>query len=330
MKIVITDHRFPNVDQERRAVEEAGGELVVGQVTEEDELMSLCRDADGVLAVRAPITRRVIEAMERCRVIVRYGIGVDTIDIPAATEFGIMVANVPDYCMDEVSDHTLALLLMLNRQTIPAIALAQRDRWNMASMPLLHRLRGQVCGLFGAGKIGALLARKVSALGMTIITYDPYLEEVRAREIGMKMVSFEELLSKADFLSMHAPLMEDTHHILGTESFGKMKSGAFVINTARGGLIDEAALISAIDQGRIAGAALDVLESEASVTPLRAALVNHPKIIVTAHTAWLSEEARNVLQERAIMQALACMRGERPYGLINRSIEQPRFVSVQG
>src|ERR1700720_3298864 len=156
MKIVITDHRFPNVDQERSAVEESGADLVVGQVTTEDEVAQLCRDADGVLAVRAQITKRVIAEMTRCRIIVRYGIGVDSIDIPAATERGIMVANVPDYCIDEVSDHALALLLMLGRQMIPAISLAKQERWVISKMPPVHRLRGQTCGLAGCGKIGSL------------------------------------------------------------------------------------------------------------------------------------------------------------------------------
>jgi D-3-phosphoglycerate dehydrogenase len=326
MKIVITDHRFPNVDQERRAVEESGADLVVGQVTAEDEVAELCRDADGVLAVRAPITKRVIAEMTRCRIIVRYGIGVDTVDIRAATERGIMVANVPDYCVDEVSDHALTLLLMLGRQVMPAISLSKDERWSMASMPALHRMRGMTCGLFGAGRIGSLLAAKVTALGMQVITYDPYLDERRGREMGMEKVSFDTLLDRSDFISVHAPLTDETHHIFGEATFKKMKDSSFIINTARGGLIDESALVAAIDSGTIAGAALDVLEFETGVTPLRSALVNHPKVIVTAHTAWLSEEARTTLQARAITQVLDCLRGERPYGLINRVIEHPRVI----
>ena len=330
MKIVITDHRFPNVDQERSAVEASGGELVVAQVTDESHLVDLCRDADGVLAVRAPITKRVIAEMRRCRIIVRYGIGVDTVDITAASERGIMVANVPDYCVDEVSDHALTLLLMLSRQVIVAMDLARQERWSMASMPSLRCLRGQVCGLFGAGKIGSLLARKISQLGMHVVTYDPYLDEPSALKMGMEKVSFDALLARSDFISVHAPLTEETHHIFGETTFGQMKQASFIINTARGGLIDESALIAAIDSGKIAGAALDVLEFETAVTPLRSALVNHPKIIVTAHTAWLSEEARTTLQARAIAQVLACLRGERPYGLINRVVEQPRTISKHG
>jgi D-3-phosphoglycerate dehydrogenase len=322
MKIVITDYRFPDVEQERRAVEDAGGTLVTGQAGNEEQVAKLCRDADGVLNARAPVTRRAIAAMERCRIIVRYGIGVDTIDVAAATERGIFVANVPDYCLDEVSDHALALLLMLSRQMIPSIALAREDTWPVARMPPLRRLRGQTCGLVGCGRIGSLLAGKVSALGMRVIIHDPYLSEERARDMGAELVSLDALLARADFISLHAPLTGETRNLFDAAAFSKMKKTASIVNTARGGLIDEAALLAALDAGQISGAGLDVVESETAVTPVRTALVIHPKIIVTAHTAWLSQQARATLQLRAIEQALACLRGETPYGLINRELSR--------
>ena len=320
MKVVITDHRFPNVEQEQRAVEEAGGKLVVAQITDEDQLAELCKDADGILTVRAPITRRVIEAMQHCRIIVRYGIGIDSVDIPAATERGIMVANVPDYCIDEVSDQALTLLLMLSRQMVPAISLAREEHWSISKMPNLHRLRGQTCGLAGCGKIGSLLAGKAAALGMHILIYDPYLTESRSREMGAELGSFDALLARSDFISLHMPLNDQTHHLFGEATFAKMKSTACIINTARGGLIDEAALLAALDSGRIFGAGLDVMESETSFTPTGRALVNHPKVIVTPHTAWLSDEARRTLQARAVEQVIACLKGETPYGIVNRTL----------
>jgi len=326
LKVVITDHRFSDVEQERRAVEAAGGQLVVGQATEEQQLIGLCRDADGVLNGRSKITAPVIAAMKCCRIIVRYGIGVDTIDIGAATARGIMVANVPDYCIDEVSDHALMLLLALSRQIVPSMALAKEDRWSLSKMPPLHRLRGQVCGLCGAGQIGSLLAGKVRQLGMHVVVYDPYLSESRAQEIGAEKVSFDALLARADFISIHAPLNDETRHLFDQAAFKKMKNTAFIVNTARGELVDEAALLAAVDTGEIGGAGLDVLEAEAEVTPLRQLLISNPKVIVTAHTAWLSEEARATLQARAVAQIIACLKGERPYGLINRSIERPRAI----
>jgi D-3-phosphoglycerate dehydrogenase len=320
LKIVITDYRFSDVEQERRAVEAAGGTLVTGQATTEEQVAELCEDADGILTARAPIGERAISAMKRCRIIVRYGIGVDTVDVAAATAHGIMVANVPDYCLDEVSDHALALLMMLSRQMLPAIALAKEDVWAVGKMPPLQRLRGQTCGLIGCWRIGSLLASKVQALGMSVIIHDPYLSEPRAREMGAELVSLDALLARADFISLHAPLNNSTHHLLGEAAFAKMKKNASIVNTARGGLVDEAALIAALDAGKIFGAGFDVVESETEVTPLRTALVHHLKIIVTAHTAWLSQQARALLQLRAIEQALACLRGETPYGLINREL----------
>ena len=320
MKIVITDYRFPDVEQERRAVEAAGGTLATGQATTEEQVADLCKDADGVLTARAPIGARAIAAMQRCRIIVRYGIGVDTVDVPAATARGIQVANVPDYCLDEVSDHALALLMMLSRQMISSIALAKEETWPVSKMPPLQRLRGQICGLIGCGRIGSLLAGKVKALGMSVIIHDPYLSEPRAREMGAELVSLDALLARADFISLHAPLNDATHYLLGEAAFSKMKKTAFIINTARGGLINETALLAALDAGKIFGAGLDVLESETTVTPIRSALVRHPKMIVTAHTAWLSQQARALLQLRAIEQALACLRGETPYGLVNREL----------
>lgn len=329
MKIVITDHRFPNVAAEQRAVESAGGTLVVGQVTDERSLIELCSHADGILTARAQITKRVIEAMACCKIIVRYGIGVDTIDIEAATSRGIAVANVPDYCVDEVSDHALALLLALNRQVRQGAALAQKDRWSTSDMPPLRRLRGQTFGLFGAGKIGLLLAFKVKALGMRVLACDPFLSEAVARSAGIERASFDDMLAAADVISLHAPLTSQTAHMFGASSFHSMKNSAFIINTARGGLIDEVALLDALDHGEIFGAALDVLESETAVTPVRVAIVNHPRIIVTPHIAWLSEEARCALQEKAIAQVLDCLQGNESYGMINRIAASGKSVPMR-
>lgn len=317
-KVAITDHRFPHLEAERRAVEEAGGRLEVGQAVNEGAVAELCRDADGVITARAPITRRVISTMERCKIIVRYGIGIDTIDLAAATERGIMVANVPDYCAEEVSDHAIMLLLALSRQVMPAVALAKEERWMLAKMPRLHRLRGQTCGLFGAGQIGSLVAAKAAAFGMTVIAYDP---GPHPRNVAIQWVSFDDLIERSDFISLHAPLNDQTRHLFGGLVFKRMKDTAFIINTARGGLIEESALITALDAGQIAGAGLDVVESESASSPERVTLANHPKVILTPHTAWLSEEARVDLQDHAAAQVIAGIRGERPYGLVNPAVK---------
>jgi D-3-phosphoglycerate dehydrogenase len=319
VKIVITDHRFPSIEREKLAVEAAGWDLVVGQAESEEQLIDLCSNADGVIAGRAKLTERVFAAMKQCRVIVRYGIGVETIDIPAATKHGIMVANVPDYCIDEVSDHALTLLLMLSRQVTQAMSIATAGPWSIKGLPPLHRLRGQTCGLFAFGRIGSLLARKVGQLGMRVVVHDPYVGNNRARELGVELTSFENLLQQSDFISLHAPLNAETHHAFGEVAFRQMKNSAFIINTARGGLIDAAALIASLNSGEIAGAALDVIEYEPPSTEW-AALANNPKVILTPHSAWLSEEARSAMQASAVAQVILCLRGEVPYGLINRSV----------
>ena len=319
LKIVITDYRFPDVEQERRAVEAAGGTLVTGQAANEDQVAELCRDADGVLTARAPITRRAISAMQRCRIIVRYGIGVDTVDVAAATERGILVANVPDYCLDEVSDHALTLLLMLSRQMISAIALAREDTWAVAKMPPLQRLRGQTCGLIGCGRIGSLLAGKVKQLGMSVIIHDPYLSEPRAREMGAELVSLDALLARGFYFAARAA--QHSHASSPRRSGLRQDEKNRVDHQHRARRTDRRSCASRRARcGKISGAALDVLESETAVTPVRSALVRHPKMIVTAHTAWLSEQARATLQLRAIEQVLACLKGETPYGLINREL----------
>lgn len=313
MKIVITDHRFPNIDQETLAANALGWNLTVGQATTEAELITLCQDADGVLAGRAQINKNVIAEMKRCRIIVRYGIGVETIDVAAASARGIMVANVPDYCIDEVSDHALALLLLISRQIIAAMTLAAKQPWSIAKMPPLHRLRGQVCGLFGFGRIGSLLARKVQPLGMRVVVHDPYLQAKQAANCGVELCSFDDLLELSDYISLHAPLTSETHHRFGEAAFAKMKSTASIVNAARGELIDQDALLAALDSGQIAGAALDVLDSTAAA----ASVLNHPRIILTPHSAWLSEEARTTLQASAVAQVIAALKGEKPYGLLN-------------
>lgn len=315
MKVVITDHRFPNIDQETRSINAMGWNLVVGQAATEDELVALCQDADGVLAGRARINKKVIVEMKRCRVIVRYGIGVETIDVAAASARGIMVANVPDYCIDEVSDHALALLLLMSRQIIAAMALAAKQPWSIAKMPPLRRLRGQVCGLFGFGRIGSLLARRVLTLGMRVVVHDPYLQEKRAVDCGVEQCSFDDLLERSDYISLHAPLTSETHHRFGEAAFAKMKPTVGIINCARGELINQDALLAALDSGKIAGAALDVMDSTAAA----ASVINHPKIILTPHSAWLSEEARTNLQASAVAQVIAGLKGEKPYGLVNHN-----------
>jgi D-3-phosphoglycerate dehydrogenase / 2-oxoglutarate reductase len=290
---------------------------VVGQAHDEDTLIELCRDADGILTHRAPMSARVIDRLERCKIISRYGIGYDSIDIDAANRNEIMVTNVPDYCTDEVSDHTIAMILMFARGIIPSAGIARSEKWTLEGLPKLQSLRGRICGLVGLGKIGLAVAAKAQALGMGVLGYSRNLNERALEGTGITPTSLETIFRQSDYISLHTPLNEATRHLINKETLAIMKSTATIINTARGGMIDEESLINALNNGALNGAGLDVLESEGAVTPTRRALVNHPKAVVTAHTAWYSEDARAALQYKTCEQVVVALKGERPYSVVN-------------
>lgn len=290
---------------------------MVGESLDEDALLNLCRDADGIIANRAEISARVIDQLDRCKIISRYGIGYDRVDVDAASRKGIMVTNVPDYCTDEVADHTLALILMINRGINPSAQIARSDTWNFKGIPKLQSLRGRVCGLIGLGKIGLAVAARVQALGMSVLGYTPNLNERALEGTGISPISLKILLRQSDFISLHAPLTDASRHLINEETLALMKPTATLINTSRGGMVDEEALINALNNGALNGAGLDVLESEGAVTPTRHTLVNHPKAVVTAHTAWYSEDARDTMQRKAAEQIIAALKGELPYSLVN-------------
>ena len=298
-------------------MEGEGWELVVGQAVNEEPLFDLCHDADGILANRATMTANLIDRLERCKIISRYGIGYDRVDVAAASRNGIIVTNVPDYCTDEVSDHTIAMILMFARGISHSQSVARSGKWTLEGLPKLKSLRGRVCGLVGLGKIGLSVAAKAQALGMGVLGYSPNLSERALEGTGITPVSLESLFRQSDFISLHAPMNETTRHIINKESLAEMKPSATLINTSRGGMIDEEALLEALNNGALIGAGLDVLESEGEITPARQALVNHPKAVVTAHTAWYSEDALATLQFKTCEQVVLALKGGRPYSVVN-------------
>lgn len=318
MRVVVTDHRFPSVDTERELVRSAGGELAVIQSTDESELVSACRDAEVILVARANISRRILESATVCRAVIRYGIGYDNVDVDAATELGIMVANVPDYCVEEVADHTLALLLALARRIDEAAALARKSTWRVSDMGPIQRIRGRTLGLIGFGRIGRALAARVQPLGIRVIAHDPGIDPQVGGAVGVGLVTFETILEESDFLSLHLPVTPETRHIIGAAAIASMKPSAVIINTSRGGLVDEQAVTNAILTGRLGGTGLDVLETEPPTADTQ--LPNHPRILITAHMAWYSEQAREELQRKAGEQAAAVLRGEPPYALVNSAV----------
>jgi D-3-phosphoglycerate dehydrogenase len=258
----------------------------------------------------AKLTGDLIRKFERCRAIGRFGIGVDNIDLPAAAEKDITVTYVPDYCVREVSDHAMTLLLALARKLPLSNRLVQSGRWEMPAVVPIHRLDGTVLGLFGFGHIPRRLAPKAKAFGMRVVVHDPYVPSQALAEAGVEGVDFERMLQMSDYVSIHAPLTPETRGLFNAETFSKMKRGALLVNTARGPLVDEAALVAALDAGQIGGAGLDVLATEPP--PRDSALLGRDNVILSPHTAFYSEEALLELQTKCASDVARVLSGEAP------------------
>jgi D-3-phosphoglycerate dehydrogenase / 2-oxoglutarate reductase len=316
--VAITDYVFSSLEPERAVLEPLGVELRPQQCGSEEEIIELAHDADGVLNCYAKMTARVIEKLSRCKIIARYGIGVDNVDLAAASKAKILVTNVPDYCVDEVSDHALALLLALARRIATAHGAVTAGAWDVVSHTGIRRLRGQTLGLLGFGKIAKALASKVQPLGMKVLVYDPYLDAELISRHGAEAVSLDRLLAEADAISIHVPLSSETRNIIGERELALMKSAAFLINTSRGGIVDEQALASALKEGQLGGAALDVLNVEPPPEdhPLREA----PNIILTPHLAFYSRESVIELQTKAAEEVARALKGEPPRSPVNREV----------
>lgn len=317
-KVVITEHRFPDVESERQILSEVGAELVVGNAWTEQEIINLAHDADAVMNARSKVTARVIDSLKRCKVIVRYGIGTDTIDIPAATRRGIYVANVPDYCIEEVSNHALALLMALARRVLEGERLVRSGQWRIEPLKPMARIEGQTLGIIGFGRIGRALARKAGPVGFRIVAFDPFVSKEEGEKCGATMVPMDELLRASDFISLHAPLSNETRGMLGHSEFAKMKPGVSIINVSRGELIDEEALVDAIKRGIVSRAALDVMRNEPPKP--EDPLLELPQVIITPHMAWYSDEAIAELQRKAAEEVVRVLKGGLPRHLVNPEV----------
>lgn len=318
--VAVTDHLFPSMDDEAGMFREMDTELVIGQCRDEDDVIALCRNADAILNTYARMTPRVIESLERCKVIVRFGIGYDNVDVDAATRCGIMVANTTEYCIDEVADQAMAMLLACARGLFPAGRIARDGTWDLSRMPVLRRLRDQTLGLVGIGQIGKAVAARAHGFGLKVLASDPYVDEAAARKLGAELADLETLLAASDYVSVHVPLMTSTEGMMNAGVFAKMKPTAFLINVARGRIVNQADLVRAVQQGDIAGAGLDVLEREPC--DLGSDIATLDNVILTPHSAWYSEEARADMRRRAVGQVVSVLKGELPYSLINREVIQ--------
>ena len=308
--IAVTDSPFPSLDPAKAALARIEPELRVANSASAEDILAVGRDADAILVTYAKLPGDLLRQLRRCKAIGRFGLGVDNIDIAAAAELGITVTYVPDYCMQEVSDHAMALLLALARKVPQSNALVQAGRWDMPAVVPIHRLAGRVLGLVGFGNIPRALAPKAKAFGLRVVAHDPNVSQQALAAVGVESMSFDRLLEISDFVSIHAPLLPVTRGLFNAEVFGKMKQGACLINTARGPLVDEDALIAALDSGRLAGAALDVVAVEP--LPKESRLIGRDNVVLTPHTGFYSVEALNELQTKCAADVARVLSGETP------------------
>ena len=318
MRILISDQNFGDGARlEREVAEDAGVEVVVATCRDEADVAdALDRHRPDVLLVQfAPVGRRALASAHGLGAIVRYGVGVDNVDLVAAGERGIAVARIPDYCLDEVADHTLALVLAVERGVVGLARDVEAGGWSFRAAGPVRRLRGRTFGLLGFGQVARRVASRAAGFGYRVVASDPALPADDIRAGGVEPRSLAELLGEANVLSIHAPLTDSTRGLLDARALELMPEGAIVVNTARGGIVDEGALADAVARGRLRGAALDVLEQEppGPDNPLR----HTPGILLTSHSAWYSEEAIVDLRRKAIETALALVRGEQPAGLVS-------------
>lgn len=319
--VVIADYDYGDVAIERAIIEGAGLKLTAAHCKTEDEVLDVARDADAIIAQYATVGAKAIGALTRCRVIARYGTGVDIVDVDAATKRGIVVTNVPsDWCENEVADHAMALLLALARKICAYDRACRTGTWRWQTGYPIHRLPGSVLGLLSFGAIAQAVAARASGFGMRVITHDPYLPGPDITAQGAVPVSFGELLEQSDYLVIQAPLTKETHHLFGEAELRQMKQTAFLINTARGPIVSDDALHRALREGWIAGAGLDDIEEEpAKVRDWKPAnpLFTLPNVVVTPHAAYYSEEAIRTVRDFAAHEVVRVLTGQPPLSPVN-------------
>ncbi len=288
------------------------------------EALAVMPEAAAVMVTTHPVGAELLGLLRRCQIVTRIGTGVDAIDSETAAARGMWVTNVPDYSIDEVSSHALALLMALQRNLRGHVAAARAGDWRYQSVSPIRRLSELTLGILGIGRIGSAMARKGAGIGLRVIAHDPYLSEDRIREAGAEPVDFDTLLRASDYLSLHVPLTPQTRGLINTEALAKMKPTAYVVNTARGEVIDIPALVAAVQSGKLAGAGIDVLPTE----PPDAddPILHEPGILVTPHVAWASEQAKVDVRRRGAEDVLRVLRGERPRYPVN----EPAVVAVAG
>ncbi len=313
--VVIAYPGFGDIEIEREILSAAGLEIEHVGNLDTEEAREAARQCDALMVTIQPVRAELIQSLERCCLICRVGTGLDAIEIAAATKRGIWVTYAPDYSIDEVSTHAIALVLAQARGLPGLLGATRQGIWNSESGGILYRLSNQTLGVVGCGRIGQATAAKGRGLGLEVLVYDPYVDAAAMEELGVQVVDLETVLRKADYISLHSPLTEDTSHLINAKTLALMKPTAYLVNAARGGLVDEDALLAAVQSGQIAGAALDVL----AVEPVAA---DHPfleeeRILLTPHVGWYSEESKVDVRVQGAEEVVRVLGGERPRAPVN-------------
>lgn len=315
-KILFTDTIHEDLEVEKNVVEQAGGEFIFGADLTEEEFQKSIEEADAIVTVYKEIDEDILLKAKNCKGVVRTGVGFNNIDIAKAGELGMYACNVPDYCFDEVSDHTIISGLTLGRKVLEFDRRVKSGNWSLDGMQPIHAYRGLTFGLLGLGNIPRYVAKKVQVFGFKVIASDPYVTQEVADEYGVTLVSQDELFSQSDYLSLHAPLTDETKYTVNKDSIEKMKDGVIIINTSRGPLINEKDLYDALTSGKIAGAALDVMEVE---PPDKSnPLLTLDNVIITPHAAFYSETSGIALRRKSFEEAVRIAKGEEPKNIVNR------------
>lgn len=323
-KVVVTDYDYPDLSIETSILSDIGAEIIGAQCKTPEELIEIAHDAHALLVEYARVNEKVIERLKECVIIARYGVGVDIVDVKAATRHGIIVTNVPAYCISEVADHAIAMFLTLARGIREYDKGAKEGKWHWSACERpLHRLAGMTAGIVGYGRIGSAIASRLKPFGLRVIVYDPYVDPERVKREGFLLVSFEDLVRNSDVIFIQAPLTEETRHLFNEKTFSMMKRTAILINTARGPIVKDEALYEALSKGMILGAAVDDLEEEPAkqkdwkpINPL----FKLENLIVTPHSAYYSEESLVEARTTAASEVARALTGLMPQNIVNREV----------
>jgi len=317
-KVLITDHEMINLECERGVLEKIDAQLIDSQCKTEQDVIEKAQGVDGLLVDYAPIGESVFKALPRLKVVARYGVGYDKVDVRAANQYGVCVVNVQNYCTEEVSDHALALLMASIRKIVLFDNWVKKRNWNYNFSKPIYRIKNKNMGIIGFGNISRRLVEKLQPFKMNILVYDPFVHPGLAKDFGVTFTSLDQLVTESDYISIHAPLNKDTRHLIGTKELNLMKDSVFIVNTSRGGLIDEKALIDALRNKKIAGAALDVFDQE----PINQdnPLLSMENVILSPHVGWYSEESQIDLQTKAAQGVADVLIGKKPQYLVNPEV----------